>query len=136
MTLVNSTFAENAGPGGVITGAPNATTLLENTIIVHNSEDLGVRDCSGVLTSLGHNLIGAPSCLITLQPSDLVGDAGLGPLEDDGAPGDAHFPLLSGSQAIDAADQAACPKKDQIGQPRRPRCDIGAVEFRRGGAVD
>ena len=65
-----------SGLWSVISGAPNATTLLENTIIVHNSEDLSVRDCSGVLTSLGHNLIGAPSCLITLQPSDLVGDAG------------------------------------------------------------
>jgi hypothetical protein len=69
---------------------------------------------------------------MTIQLSDQTGDAGLGDLVDDGTPGNAHFPLLSDSQAIDAANDAACPKKDQIGQPRKPECDIGAVEFKRG----
>jgi hypothetical protein len=34
-------------------------------------------------------------CNITLQPSDLTGDAGLDDLVDDGTPGNAHYPLLS-----------------------------------------
>ena len=105
-------------------------TFLENTIVA--STDPTVRDCAGTFTSLGNNLIGNPaSCLVALQPSDRVGDADLGQLVDDGTPGDAHFPLLPASQAIGAANDAACPRQDQLGQSRRPQCDIGAVEFRR-----
>jgi hypothetical protein len=38
---------------------------------------------------------------------------------------------LPTSQAIDAANDEACPVKDQIGQRRHPhQCDIGAIEFR------
>ena len=32
-------------------------------------------------------------------------------------------------RAIDAANTSVCPEKDQIGQPRKPHCDIGAIEF-------
>jgi hypothetical protein len=129
MTLLNSTFAENRG---AIASGSDATTLLQNTIVVHNTDDEFVQDCAGDITSLGGNLIGDPSsCIITLQPSDLTGDAGLGQILDDGTPGNAHYPLLSDSQAIDVANDVACLKKDQIGRPRQPHCDIGAVEFRR-----
>jgi hypothetical protein len=140
MTLINSTFAENRflfqGPpppsASVIANFGNGTTLLQNTIVVHSSDDGSVEDCGGVITSLGNNLIGDPSsCIITLQPSDLTGDAGLGQLVDDGTPGNAHYALLPDSPAVDAANDAACSKKDQIGRPRQPHCDIGAVEFRR-----
>lgn len=146
MTIVNSTFAENGRfpsgfPASVI--ASGGDTLLDNTIVVHDSEDESVQDCAGLITSLGNNLIGDPfavhpffaPCNITLQPSDLTGDAGLDDLADDGTPGGAHYPLLPDSQAIDVANDAACPKKDQIGQPRAPRCDIGAIEFRRSDVV-
>src|SRR5262249_53079161 len=89
-----------------------------------------VRDCAGTLTSGGNNLIRDPvGCAINLQPSDLTGDAGLGPFTDDGTPGNGHFPLLPTSRAIDAANASVCPEKDQIGQPRKPHCDIGAIEF-------
>jgi hypothetical protein len=33
-------------------------------------------------------------------------------LGDDGTAGNAHVPLLPDSPAIDAANKAACPKKD------------------------
>ena len=140
-TIVNSTFAQNTSIG---TGASSvianvnafadnpAEMLLQNTILAHSSDDEFVQDCAGIITSLGNNLIGDPSsCIITLQPSDLIGDAGLGQLLDDGTAGTAHYPLLLDSQAIDAANDAACLRKDQIGRPRRPECDIGAIEFRR-----
>jgi hypothetical protein len=142
MTLINSTFAENRAHFGsnsaasVIANSGNATMLLQNVIVVHSSEDGLVQDCSGDITSLGNNLIGDPSgCNVSLQLSDLTGDAGLGQLVDDGTPGNAHYLLLPDSQAIDAANDAACPKKDQIGRPRAPRCDIGAIEFRRSDVV-
>jgi hypothetical protein len=41
-----------------------------------------------------------------------------------------HFPLLSTSQAIDAGNDALCPRKDQLGRRRVGPCDIGAIEFR------
>jgi hypothetical protein len=105
------------------------STSVQNTI-VYNIDPLA-RDCGGVITTLGNNLISSLSgCDITLHNTDLVGEARLGALSDDGTPGNAHVPLLPDSPAIDAANDAACPKRDQLGQRRKPRCDIGAVEFR------
>ena len=140
-TIVNSTFAQNTSIGtgtssvianvNVFADVNTAEMLLQNTILVHSSDNEFAQDCAGIITSLGNNLIGDPSsCIITLQPSDLTGDAGLGQLVDDGTAGKAHYPLLLDSQAIDAANDAACLRKDQIGQPRHPECDIGAIEFR------
>jgi hypothetical protein len=107
-------------------------TLLQNTIAVHNGDDQSAL-CSGAITSLGHNLIGDSSCIVAPQVGDLIGqaDPGLGQLADDRTPGNAQYLLTSDSPAIDAANDAVCPKKDQIGRPRAPRCDIGAIEFRR-----
>jgi hypothetical protein len=80
---------------------------------------------------LGHNLIGDPTgCTITLQPSDLTGDPGFGPFTDNGRPGNGHFPLLPTSQAIDAGNDALCPRTDQLGRRRIGPCDIGAITFR------
>jgi hypothetical protein len=104
---------------------------LQNTIVTHNPEDTLVQDCEGPITSLGNNLISdTAGCNIVLQPTDLTGDPGLGPFTDRGTPGNGHYPLLPTSQAIDTANDAVCPENDQIGQPRSPHCDIGAIEFR------
>jgi hypothetical protein len=136
LTLVNSTFVDNKPettcpgarqPTPVIRGLDSSTSLVQNTI-VHNI--LPLPDCVGVITSLGNNVFSNPNGCVTLQTSDLVGEARLGALSDDGTAGNAHVPLLPDSPAIDAADKKACPKRDQIGQRRTPRCDIGAVEFR------
>jgi hypothetical protein len=135
--LLNSTLAENTATqpnpffalGATLLSGASATTLVQNTIIARILQ--GVQDCAGPIRSLGNNLIGdVTGCSIILQPSDLIGDPGLGQYTDNGNPGNGHFPLLPTSPAIDAANDAPCPQKDQIGQPRRPRCDIGAIEFR------
>jgi hypothetical protein len=110
---------------------------LQNTILALNTDNLDDSDCSGVVTSLGNNLIGDRTrCQINLQPSDLMGDPGLGALVESDTPGRGHVPLLPTSQAIDAGDDAACPRRDQLGQRRvniphvgTSRCDIGAIEF-------
>jgi hypothetical protein len=131
--LINSTLAENIsgrdGGGGGLFNSGTGTVLLQNTIIAKNSAPTGP-DCSGSVTSLGTNLIGDPTgCTITLQPSDLTGDPGLDAFTDDGTPGNGHFPLLPGSPAIDAGNDAVCPRIDQLGEPRVGPCDIGAIEF-------
>jgi len=83
------------------------------------------------VTSLGNNLIGDPTgCTITMQGTDLTGNPGLDTFTDNGTPGNGHFPLLPTSRAIDAGNDAVCPKRDQLGEKRVGPCDIGAISFR------
>src|SRR5205823_13402126 len=131
--ITNTTIADNksfARGGGIANDqfSTGGVVVLLNTVLVRN---LGqAPDCSVSVTSRGNNLIGDPTgCTITLQPSDLTGDPGLGAFTDNGTPGNGHFPLLPTSQAIDAGDDTVCPKKDQLGQPRVGVCDIGSIEF-------
>jgi hypothetical protein len=132
--LLNSvTFAENTTtlPGGTLLSETGATTILENTILARTIFDSAnpVPDCRGPVTSLGHNLIGDPTgCNINLQLSDLVGDPGLDTFQDNGKPGNGHFPLLPSSRAIDTG-AVPCPRRDQIGQRRINECDTGAIAF-------
>jgi hypothetical protein len=136
--IINSTFAENSisftGTGGIETSG--GTVELQNTILAHNtagpiSQAIFGPDCFGPVTSLGNNLIGDPTgCTITLQGTDLTGDPGLDTFTDNGTPGNGHFPLLSTSQAIDAGNDATCPRRDQLGKRRVGPCDIGAIAFR------
>lgn len=146
LTLINSTIADNRvsrpESGGGLQGG--GIVWVVNTILAGNTRQLVTastpvpEDCRGPVTSLGHNLIGDPTgCTVTLQPTDLTGDPGFAAFTDDGTPGHAHFPLLPTSQAIDAGDDAACPRRDQLGQRRvnirgvgTSICDIGAIEFR------
>ena len=137
--LTNSTIADNrgAGSGGLFNaGDPLGPVSLTNTILARNT---GANpDCSGPVTSLGTNVVGDPTgCTITLLPTDLMGDPGLGDFTDDGTPGNGHIPLRRGSPAIDAGNDAFCPPTDQLGRRRvnirrvgTSLCDIGAIEFR------
>ena len=140
LLLTNSTLADNLavrGSGGI--SQTGGTVLLLNTLLAQNSLDdptsgggpTAGPDCAGVITSLANNLIGDPTgCTITLQPSDLTGDPGLGAFTDNGRPGNGHFPLLPTSQAIDAGNDALCPRTDQLGRRRLGPCDMGAIAFR------
>jgi hypothetical protein len=136
LSILNSTFAENTvltpqcGNRHSVIDATNAvSTTIQNSIIRNVvTQNPAQEDCLGNVTSLGNNLIQNPSgCGV--HPSDQFTVDVLGALFDTGLPGFAHLPLLAGSLAIDGANTAACPRRDQIGQLRRPRCDIGAVEF-------
>jgi hypothetical protein len=145
LTITNSTISENTSRfslgGGLF--LEHQGVQLQNAIIADNSAPSAPvgADCTGSVTSrfvsLGNNLIGAlTGCTISLQPSDLTGDPGLGTFTDDCRPGNGHFPLLSTSQAIDAGNDATCPRRDQLGQRRvnirgvgTSLCDIGAIEF-------
>lgn len=140
VAITNSTVSENTAQfsqgGGLF--LEHEGVQLQNTIVADNiapfiAPFIGA-DCGGsvasLYVSLGNNLIGDPTgCRIGLQPSDRTGDAGLGAFVDPGTPGAGRVPLLTGSQAIDAGNDAACPPTDQLGTPRNGSCDIGALEF-------
>jgi hypothetical protein len=116
----------------VLDSSAGATTILQNTILTHDADDMFAHDCDGPVISRGNNIVGDPTgCNITLQPGDLVGNPGLDLFVDDGKPGHGHFPLLPTSPAIGTGNTDLCPNEDQLDRPRRASCDIGAIEFRR-----
>jgi hypothetical protein len=136
--ILNSTIVENDGfsPATIVAcGGVVGFAVLQNTILAHNVCNGYPSDCFP--TSLGNNLVRDPGeCAISLDllPSDQIGDPGLGAFTDDGTSGNGHYPLLHDSDAIDAANPAACPKTDQLGEKRVRTCDIGSIEFQ-GTAV-
>jgi hypothetical protein len=134
-TVTNSTLTGNtAGIGGGLLSS-GGTLTITNTIVAGNtSPDIG----GGVrITSGGHNLFGdITGATITLDPGDLVNPAPLlGPPGNYGG-STWTIPLLLGSPAIDAGDDAVCAgatvgNKDQrgIARPQGAHCDIGAFEY-------
>jgi hypothetical protein len=94
-------------------------------------------DCSGIITSLGYNIVGDVSeCTFVAGPFDEVRDPRLEAFVASGIPGRGHLPLQPGSPAIDRGLSATCGANDQLGQGRvdgdgrnGTQCDRGAVEF-------
>jgi predicted outer membrane repeat protein len=108
MTLTNSTVGNNAvtsGVGGGVYLEGGNQAPIGNTIVAGNAAGSGP-DVAGVVSSLGHNLIGNTANSSGWQSSDLL-DANplLGPLGDYGGPTQT-MALLPGSPAIDAGDNS------------------------------
>ena len=137
-TILNSTISGNRARqgAGIANGPGNVGNplTLQNTLIGRNNAEFSP-DCFSFssdfpLTSLGNNLIQDLSvCELAPQPTDLAGDPGLGSFVEGFLPGSGHFPLERDSRAINAANDDACPRRDQLGHRRVGVCDIGAVEF-------
>jgi hypothetical protein len=108
---------------------------LRATILALNTSSGTGPDCSGVVGSSGHNLVGKRAgCTFGVAPGDHVPvpHPKLGPLAANGGP-TKTVALLLGSPAIDAIPATACPLRvDQRGvhrpQGATNRCDIGAYE--------
>jgi len=143
ITLTNVTIARNGAafplPGGSRGGGLlnlRGRITMHNSLLAHNMAENGP-DCSGVITSLGYNIIGnLAGCTFVRGPSDNVGDPRLGDFEPSTTPGRGHIPLLAGSAAIDRGLSPTCGAVDQLNQSRRDgnavggtQCDRGAVEF-------
>jgi hypothetical protein len=128
-TITNSTIVSNDGHGlfasGIINGSGNLT--LYNTIVANNPDG---DDCgnAGTLTANSFNLDSDGTCGNATTKTS--GELNLGGVGDNGGP-TYTVPLLSGSHAIDAGDNATCPATDQrsIARPQGAGCDIGAFEF-------
>ena len=116
---------------GVANGVTTSGFTLRSTIVAGNTHDYGAtdNDCgTPAPTSLGHNLDGDGTCMLTGTGDLPSTDPMLGPLADNGGPTPTRA-VPAGSAAIDAADPDLCPAADQRGAPRPSEaCDIGAYE--------
>jgi predicted outer membrane repeat protein len=131
--VTNATFAGNhaSAYGGAINSydvGGTSNPLLTNVILWGNTATLGSPVTIGNATIAYAMVEGG--CPAGNSCSHLVaGDPRLGPLRDNGG-ATRTLDLGSGSAAIDAGSDAACPAQDQRGvtRPQGLHCDIGAVE--------
>ncbi len=129
--FLNVTITENTGSVGGLRAS--GTVTMVNTLLAANHDGAGVdSDCSGTITSDGHNLIeDTAACTIGgVATGDIYATApGLGPLQNNSGETPTHK-VLSGSAARNAGDNAACLPVDQRGRvrPGGGVCDIGAFE--------
>jgi hypothetical protein len=136
-SLVNSTVAGNSSPAGtaaIFVGtftAADATLTLKNTIVSQPTACFVGAFGAGtvVLQSDGHNVFTEGSCS-PIASDQVVADALLGPLADNGGLTPTHLPS-AGSPVFDRADGSTCPATDQRGvsRPQGPQCDVGSVEL-------
>jgi hypothetical protein len=109
---------------------------LANTLVA----DGGLGGCSGSVTSLGNNLDDDGTCALAAGGDQSGVDPRLGSLQDNGGDLPTHA-LLTGSAAIDAGGNGACPAEDARGASRPAdgngdglaTCDVGA--FERNGPI-
>jgi hypothetical protein len=139
----NVTIVQNAAQeGGGVIISNGGTLEASNTVVASNTDTYGgdAPDCSGTITSRGHNLIGSTSgCTIAGDTTgNITGvDPMFGSLANNGGPTMTHAPLLSsavinaGSPASPGGGGYACELLDQRGalRPQLGRCDIGAFEL-------
>ncbi|MFI5396144.1 MAG: choice-of-anchor Q domain-containing protein [Candidatus Binatia bacterium] len=132
-------FCEDGKGGGIASAGPLA--VVRNTLVAGNSTAASGRDCHGVVTSQGYNLIqDIADCTISGDTTGNITnvDPHLGPLQSNGGLTETQA-LFSGSPAIDAGNPSGCADADgnvltidQRGAPRAvngdARCDIGAYE--------
>jgi CSLREA domain-containing protein len=140
LALYNTTVALNTASyaGAIRNTDPQGPDRLEteSTIFAENSSNLSSPCSPDPFDSLGYNLSDDSSCVSGGAGDQLVADARLGALANNGGPTETHD-LLSDSPAIDSGNDATCPATDQRGITRPAdgddddvaHCDVGAVEF-------
>ena len=150
-SIVNTTVHANNGDGiGVSFGSVRVSysTVTQNNANVRNIEGSITLDdtivaepgpsgncAGGGLTANDHNLFDDDGTSCSAGATDLKNkDPKLGSLQNNGGPTQTRA-LLTGSPAIDAANDGNCSKiaksVDQRGvtRPQGPHCDIGAYEY-------
>ena len=138
-SITNSTISGNSTTrmGGGIFSSTLAIINVKNSIIAVNSAIVSAPDVSGGFISQGNNLVGARDgstgfTAVTDHTGTIAGplDVKLDPagLQNNGGPTQT-IALRSGSLAINNADPAAAPARDQRVFVRDGPPDIGAFEF-------
>ncbi|MEO8609209.1 MAG: choice-of-anchor Q domain-containing protein [Chloroflexota bacterium] len=118
-----STIADNTTTGGSSGAvvANDGTTTLSNSILANNPGG----NCAGLPTNGDHNLqFPGTSCGVGFAAANPL----LSTRQEYGV--SSYYPLLIGSPAIDAADNAVCPGYDNVSRARPvgAGCDIGSFE--------
>jgi len=137
INIVHSTLNISESNGFAITNESNLSfTTLRNSILSGGGSD----NCQGPgFVSRGINLEDGDSCRFDSARDFINTDPMLEPLADNGGLTPTHD-LGDSSTAIDAADDAFCPDRDQRSAVRpedrdgdgKAQCDIGAVETYEG----
>jgi len=142
-STIVSNVADNSVSGGIANLNGTGIVNISNTILADNNGGGEPGDCSGVVNSSGHNIVGTTTgCTFTplAGGSDLVGapqaevPANLGALADNGGTVLTRLPTRL-SPAINrgypgSGGGTTCEPTDARGmaRPQEGRCDIGAVE--------
>lgn len=130
LLLTNVTIADNSaeGGGGIRSDGAAVPPKLWNTLLARNGQN-----CDVPVMSFGNNLEDQDACgfgatdlrQMTPRLAGLASNGGFAPTHA----------LRSGSPAVDAGDDRACPPTDQRGRGRKDvpgvgssTCDIGAFE--------
>jgi YVTN family beta-propeller protein len=124
LNMANSTFSGNLSPfSGGIENYFGGTLTLYNTLVANST---GGPSCYGTIGG-SNNMADDAYCGTTFTYSPSIR---LGALGNYGG-STQTFPLLPGSAAIDAGNDAVCPTTDQRGvtRPQGQHCDIGAFEY-------
>lgn len=121
--LTNVTVSGNSSPQPILYSA-SGSLVLKNSLLGEND---GVTATNVV--DAGNNLSATSSPIFTSDSSQNSVNLRLGTLGDYGG-ATPTIPLLAGSPAIDAADDAAAPSMDQRGfaRPYGAHADVGAFE--------
>jgi len=137
VSVTNTTIANNVSPTwapadvfvGTFTEA-NAALSLTNSVVSSAQDNCFLAPFGSGMVALtaDHNNVFTDDTCFAGPTDQVVADAGLGPLVDNGGPTLTQA-LLASSPAIDAADNAVCPTVDQRSVPRDAACDVGAFEF-------
>lgn len=139
-TLLNTTITLNTATrdGGGLLVAGGEPVFYTNTILAGNTAAF-TPDCLGFAISNGNNLLASGTgCAPTAgdhTTSNIANELDT-TLAENGGPTETHA-LISGSQAIDAGNDAVAPVVDQRNQPRpvdgtadgTATSDIGAYEY-------
>lgn len=140
-TVTNNTITNNDAGGEEGAGiycCSGGNLTLSNSIVAGNTNTAGSSNCFyyNAIRNTQHNIEDADTCQLTGTGDQINTDPFLDILADNGGTTQTHN-IVSGSPAIDAADNATCLSTDQRGVPRPldgdgvgdAVCDVGAVEF-------